>query len=139
MSSTPEGKVKAKIRKFVEGLFPSAWGFMPVQTGYGKGGVPDHLYCIPVTVTPDMVGVTVGMFVSIEAKTSRGKVTQRQRAEAGKIQAAGGLYTVVYGIKDIEAALGGLRQLAVAEEIHSSNVDPFEVLQELIDGRYPNE
>ena len=56
---------------------------MPVQTGYGKTGVPDHLYCVPVTITPDMVGKTYGMFIAIEAKRFGKKPSPTQYQQIG--------------------------------------------------------
>ncbi len=108
---TPEGRVKDKIKKFMKALFPSAWSFMPVQTGYGQNGVPDHLYCVPVTITQDMVGDTIGMFVGIEAKTAKGKMTAYQRVQRDLIIDASGFYVTIYGFDDIKDKLGPLGRL----------------------------
>ncbi len=108
---TPEGRVKDKIKKFMKDLFPTAWAFMPVQFGYGQSGIPDHLYCVPVTITQDMVGDTIGMFVSIEAKTASGKMTAYQRVQRDAIIDGSGFYVTIYGSDDIKDKLGPLGRL----------------------------
>jgi ribosomal protein S19 len=61
-----ESKVKEGIRKVLTEFH--AWHYMPVQTGMGVGGIHDHIACLPVVVTQEMVGKTIGCFVSVEAK-----------------------------------------------------------------------
>lgn len=80
---------------------PGAWGYMPVQTGYGQHGIPDHIYCVPIKITPDMVGKTVGLFVGIEAKTERGRLTKFQKMVLNKITEAKGVATVIYGVDEV--------------------------------------
>ena len=46
----------------------NAWSYAPIQNGMGVHGIHDRVGCMPVTITPDMVGKTVGFFVSVEAK-----------------------------------------------------------------------
>jgi len=43
MASTPEAKVKEKIKKILKER--GAWYAMPMGTGYGNSGVPDFLVC----------------------------------------------------------------------------------------------
>ena len=108
MSKTPEGRVKENIKKWMKKVFPTAFGYMPVPTGYGEKGIPDHVYCIPVTVTEDMVGETFGLFVGIEAKTARGKVSPAQATKALEIREAHGIIRMVWGSDDIDEALSDL-------------------------------
>jgi hypothetical protein len=61
-----ENKVKAGISAYLKRL--SAWFYMPVQSGMGVGGIHDFIACVPITVTPEMVGKRIGLFVSVEAK-----------------------------------------------------------------------
>lgn len=74
-----------------------AWEFMPVQTGMGKSGVPDHLACVPITITKDMVGMKVGLFVSPEAKRPGKKLnsSDRQKDQMQEIDEAGGITGVI--------------------------------------------
>ena len=68
---TPEGKVKKEVKDYLknEGIFH----FMTVPVGYGMVGVPDILACVPVLITPGMVGQTLGVFMGVETKAP-GKV-----------------------------------------------------------------
>lgn len=60
-----------------------AWCFRTFTGGFGKSGVPDLIACVPVRITPAMVGMTIGVFVSVEVKRE-GKnptVIQERRME----------------------------------------------------------
>ena len=102
-----EHDVKTKIvQPFLDRL--NAWHYMPVQTGYGESGIPDHVACVPVTITPDMVGRTIGRFVVIEAKApgrrnepDRG-CTPKQRDNLIDIARAGGIAAVCDSEEDLE-------------------------------------
>jgi hypothetical protein len=85
-----------------------AWYFMPVQTGYGKGSIPDFIGCVEKVITPDMVGKTVGLFVAVETKKpglrnkkDRG-CTPGQRDNLIGIVAAGGIGIVCDSQEDME-------------------------------------
>lgn len=80
---TPEGHVKDLIEKLFTKAFPDAWRFMAVQTGYGRGGIPDYLFCIH------------GLFIGVEAKAPGGVATGRQCNEMRLIRRAGGYVTIV--------------------------------------------
>lgn len=109
--STPEGNVKKDIRAWMEENIPSAWGWMPVKAVYGVGGIPDHIYSVPVEITPDMVGQTVGLFVGIEAKATGKRKTQspNQKDRERDIRNAGGIYLLVAGCEEVELILSSLR------------------------------
>jgi len=112
MAYTPEGRVKKHIKKWMNRIFPKAFGFMPVQTGYGSNGIPDYIYCVPVKITRQMVGQTVGLFVGIEAKTAKGVQSDLQKIAQVEIEGASGYYLMPMGSDDIEDKLGVLRQYA---------------------------
>ena len=79
---TPEGKVKADIKKYLAEV--GAWYCMPATGGYGKSGVPDFLVCWK------------GKFVGIEAK-SPGKqknTSSMQKQQLLEITDAGGIALV---------------------------------------------
>lgn len=93
--STPEGQVKKFVKQYLTKL--GCWWFMPVQNGFGKVGIPDFVACVPVVVTPDMVGQTIGAFVAIETKAP-GKektLTVNQQRNIDAINAAMGIAIVV--------------------------------------------
>ncbi len=81
MALTPEGKVKAQVKKVLEKL--GAYYFMPATGGYGKSGVPDFVGCIE------------GKFFAIECKAGKGKLTELQEREIQKIKNEGGAAFVV--------------------------------------------
>jgi hypothetical protein len=76
-----ERDVKKRVKEILDEI--GAWWFMPVQTGYGKAGVPDFIVCLK------------GRFIAIETKFGGGKLTALQRVQAEAINKAGGPYAVV--------------------------------------------
>ena len=78
MATTPEGKVKADIKKFLTSL--GAWWFMPASGGFGKSGVPDFIVCLK------------GRLIGIEAKApgKSGNTTPAQDQQLKEIEEAGG-------------------------------------------------
>jgi pantoate kinase len=81
MASTPEAKVKEKIKKILKAH--GAWYAMPMGTGYGNSGVPDFLVCLN------------GEFLAIEAKAGKGIPTALQEKNMRDIKVAGGIALVV--------------------------------------------
>jgi hypothetical protein len=81
MASTPESKVKAKIKAILKehGVYYA----MPIGTGYGNAGVPDFLCCVN------------GKFVAIEAKANGGKTTALQDKNLRDIESAGGVTCIL--------------------------------------------
>lgn len=58
----------------------------------GVPGSPDILSVVAVTITPDMVGKTVGVAVGIEAKTASGKQREDQAKWQQAFEHRGGIY-----------------------------------------------
>ena len=82
--TTPENKVKAKVKKLLATYGDEIYQFWPVQTGMGAATL-DCLVCANA------------WFISIETKT-RGKwLTPRQEQTAAAIKDAGGKVFVVDG------------------------------------------
>lgn len=81
MGMTPEGRVKAAVKKLLTGL--GAYHFSPPANGYGRTGVPD------------IVGCYRGYFFAVECKAGRGKTTALQELEIARIREAGGVAWVV--------------------------------------------
>jgi len=98
--STPESKVKTWIKQWLERRIPKAWRYMPVPTGYGQRGIPDFILCVPITVTQEMVGHTIGAFVGIEAKAPQGVLSHYQRHQIDAIRTASGIAVVIKGDKE---------------------------------------
>lgn len=95
MATTPESKVKAKIKAILKerGIYYA----MPIGTGYGNAGVPDFLCCFG------------GKFLAIEAKAKGGKTTALQDKNLRAIEAAGGITYIIN--EDSVAVLAGFLKL----------------------------
>ena len=81
MATTPEGKVKAAVRKILTRL--GVYHFMPPGMGLGRSGIPD------------IIGCKNGKFIAIECKAGKGKTTALQDRELVAICNAGGFTFVV--------------------------------------------
>jgi hypothetical protein len=81
MATTPEAKVKAKIKTILKEH--NVYYAMPIGSGYGNAGVPDFLCCLQ------------GQFVAIEAKAGKGKTTALQEKNLRDILMSGGHAWVV--------------------------------------------
>jgi Holliday junction resolvase len=76
MATTPEGKVKAAVRKML--VKHGIYYFMPPGMGLGRSGIPD------------IIGCQNGKFIAIECKAGKGKTTALQDRELAAIAFAGG-------------------------------------------------
>jgi len=83
MASTPEAKVKAKVKALLDKH--SIYHFMPATGGYGRSGIPDIICCAN------------GKFLAIECKAQGGRLTALQRKELDRIELSGGVCYVIYG------------------------------------------
>jgi hypothetical protein len=79
---TPEGKVKAKVKKLLEEF--DCWNFWPVQTGYGRR-------------TVDALCLYKGMFFVIETKAPGEEPTENQWKELKAVNACGGAWFIIDG------------------------------------------
>ena len=94
---TPEGKVKADVKKFLKAI--GAYFYMPVQNGMGVVGIPD------------IVGCYRGRFFGIETKAPNktptapeqrwAKATPNQQAQLEGILAAGGIGLVADNVQQV--------------------------------------
>lgn len=85
MATTPEGRAKVKIRKWVDDNLPNSWRVAPRGGPFGKIGCPDDLIC------------WMGVFIGMEIKSSDGTPSEAQLVQLKLIRAAGGVAAVVYG------------------------------------------
>ena len=110
---TPEGKVKKEVKSYLqkEGIFH----FMTVPCGYGMVGVPDILACVPVLITPNMVGMTVGVFMGVETKAP-GKIkntTPNQKRMLTDLANCRGVSVVTTDKAKVEEAVKLLRDVGI--------------------------
>lgn len=88
---TPEGKVKADVKKYLKAI--GCWFFLPVSNGMGQVGIPDFICCYR------------GQFVSIETKAP-GKInntTANQDRVIAEIKTAGGVAIVVDNVEQVKS------------------------------------
>jgi len=90
VATTPEGKVKAKVKALLKQY--GAWSFMPVSGGMGAHGIPDVIACHK------------GKFIGIECKApgKRKNVTALQKMQLQGIRNADGKTMVVADPVDFE-------------------------------------
>lgn len=90
MGFTPEGKVKARVRRILE--LNKVYHFLPATGGYGRSGIPD------------IIGCYRGYFFAIECKSKNNAATALQERELQHIRDAGGQTFIINetNIKDIE-------------------------------------
>lgn len=94
MATTPEGRVKNKVRALLEQA--GVWFTPVVASGYSRAGIPDY------------VGCWRGRFLAIECKAGKGRTTKLQKREIASIKAAGGLALVINekNIDELRTLLG---------------------------------
>ncbi len=73
----------------------------PVSFGLCKGSA-DLIGWRTVTITPDMVGIQVAVFLSIEVKTATGRLRPEQQQWIDVVQAAGGIAGVARSVEDAQ-------------------------------------
>ena len=104
-----EDKVKKALKAVLKG-----WGcyqFWPVQSGIGAHTV-DCLACIPIKVTKEMVGTTLGVFAAIETKRTKvDKPTEAQGEVLRQVRAAGGGAALVHTVNDLEIEDGLIKAI----------------------------
>jgi ribosomal protein S19 len=104
-----EDKVKKALKAVLKG-----WGcyqFWPVQSGIGAHTV-DCLTCIPIKVTKEMVGTTLGVFAAIETKRTKvDKPTEAQGEVLRQVRAAGGGAALVHTVNDLEIEDGLIKAI----------------------------
>jgi hypothetical protein len=74
----------------------------------GLRGVSDILGVLPRTLDVGGRRVTVGVFLSVEVKSARGRLTPEQEAFADAVRKAGGVSLVVRSLKELVDALEAL-------------------------------
>lgn len=103
--STPEGRVKDKVKRRLTAEFPLCYRFMPVQNGMGAPAL-DFYFCID------------GVFVGIETKKTPPSgsrtapaPTPRQRTTMEDITTAGGLAFLVYDDASLDRTVEAIKKV----------------------------
>jgi hypothetical protein len=105
MSSTPEGRVKDAVKKWLAER--GAYFYMVVPNGFSRAGVPDFLVCL------------YGTFVGIETKApgKRRNTTALQKRELAWIEKSGGVSLVVDDVRQLEEHFGDTHGLHESSDI----------------------
>ena len=108
MGMTPEGRVKKKVKEYLQSI--GAWYYMPVSNGMGRVGCPDILVCYK------------GAFVALETKApgKLGHVTANQQREIIGIQRANGLAHVVDNVEQVKDVIETYIQKGLS---HDQNIE----------------
>ena len=98
MAATPESKVKKKVHALLKERGAYAVNYIGGQ--YANAGTPDILVC------------HLGIFVGIECKAGRGKLTMLQFKNLRDITTAGGTSLVINetNLQDLQEALNAIDQ-----------------------------
>lgn len=83
MAMTPEGRVKAAVKRWLQER--GVWHFCPVSNGMGAHGIPDFICCMN------------GQFLAIETKApgKRANVSANQEHQITLIHRSGGVAVVI--------------------------------------------
>ena len=112
---TTENHIKDIVRQWCDKH--GAYSFAVVQNGMGVHGIHDRLMALPITITPEMVGKKVGVFVSLECKKPgrRGEpdrgMSKHQVLFMEGVKKAGGVSFCVDGHEDLLELQAALQQL----------------------------
>lgn len=87
--STPEGRVKTKVSRWLTELGAECWYFMPVQSGFGRPAL-DYECCIR------------GLAVAIETKAPGGEMSPTQKMTRDSKLAAGALVFLIWDEVSLE-------------------------------------
>lgn len=66
----------------------------------GLPGMADTGLIVPMVITPDMVGQTVGVAVQVEFKIGKGKQSGKQEDWQTAVEKAGGIYQVIRSVEE---------------------------------------
>jgi hypothetical protein len=80
----------------------------PIHFGLCKGS-SDLIGVRRYEIEPDDVGKTIGVFVSLEAKSRRGTAAEAQRAWGAMVESLGGVHGIVRSLADARRVLTGWR------------------------------
>lgn len=86
---TPEGKIKAVVKKLFKEYGSTIFYYMPVPSGFGKQSL-------------DFIGCYKGKFFAIETKAGDKGMTKKQSDTAEEMESAGGKVFLVNAVEGLE-------------------------------------
>ena len=92
MATTPEGRVKTAIKKYLKSI-PGCWYFMPIGGAFTVHGIPD------------IVGLVHGRFFAIECKAPgrEATTTANQKNVMSAIEKVGGVVFVASSVEQVRS------------------------------------
>lgn len=87
----------------------------------GLVGSPDILSVVAVTITPEMVGKTVGVAVGIEVKTATGRQSEQQKKWQKAFEKKGGVYLLARSPEQAQEAVQGLSAIICNRSCEASS------------------
>jgi hypothetical protein len=98
MSTTPEGRVKAAVKRLLKAR--GVWFYCPMQNGMGVSGIPDFICCWE------------GRFLAIETKAPgrRNSTTANQKERIREIIDSRGIAIVIDDVAQLQEVLGASPQ-----------------------------
>jgi hypothetical protein len=76
----------------------------------GVPGMADIIACVPLVITQEMVGLTIGAAVGIEVKTKTGKQRREQQLWEMALTRHGGVYTVLREPNSVASCVQSIRE-----------------------------
>lgn len=74
---------------------------------YGLGvGTPDLIGCKSIVITPEMVGKRIAVFVGIEVKTEKGRLSEPQKNFLAMLKEQGGITGVARSVEEAREIIG---------------------------------
>jgi len=73
-------------------------------------GSSDLIGYLPITITPDMVGKRIAVFVAIEAKGPRGRVRKEQQQFVEVVAGMGGIAAIVRSVQEVAAIIAAWKK-----------------------------
>lgn len=96
-------------------VFKAAPGDLLLKNGHpvklGPAGIADIMGVIAVTITPDMVGQTIGVITALEGKTLTGEQRKAQEAFEATIKRYGGHYYIFRSPDEALAIVQGIAKV----------------------------
>lgn len=75
----------------------------------GEVGVSDLICCVPVLITPEMVGRRIGIFTAIETKKAKDTTKKSRKESQGnfldRVKALGGIGMIARSVEDVHLVL----------------------------------
>lgn len=76
----------------------------------GQPGMADAGMIVAVTITPEMVGKTVGVAVQPEFKTPRGRQSEAQKNWQAAVETRGGVYAIVRSAEEMNELVAQIQR-----------------------------